>query len=1089
MLDSSLFGRWLYRRRRALDLTQRQLAALAGCSVAMIRKLESDERRPSVRMAGGLARALGIAEDEAGAFVRFAREGWAEAPPEPATGLPEVPAGAAVAREGEPTGHVRPRPSSGERGKDRETGRRFVARREELAALQNGLQRALAGEPRMMLVAGEAGQGKSALLGAFAARALQRDPDLVVLTGGGNAYVGAGDPFLPFRQVLGQALGDVRAGGPDGLLDAARASRVLRLAPRARQLLLERSPHLVDVMVAPRLLEGMPGRTGGPANMLPSKAFGLPEEARRSEISAFLAGIAEDAPVVILLDDLQWIDRSSAEVLLHLGRSLRRERLLVVGAYRPADLSPSPAGQAHVLEVVIRELERRHGEVVVDLAKADGWAFLEGYLDAEPNDFDGDFRQALWRQTGGQPLLTVELLRHLEERGDLVRGPTGRWSVARAIRWDDVPARVTGALAQRLARVGPDASDVLRVASVEGSTFTAEVVAQVLEVDGGRVARHLGELARRHGLVLQGEVQVEGSRRVVRHRFRHDLIQRFVYDGIDAGERRHLHAAVAAALEALHGPDADPGVLAHHLRRGSDPVHAAGFLAKAGDRARSAGALEEAIVHYQDAADLAQEPDALWRAGLLTSLGEALWLRGRFEEAVPALTEARDTFLEAGDEQRAGIAELTLARVLYERTEHGHALKAFHRALASLEQGPESPAMARAVSCISQLHMVASEAEDAVAWGTRALAIAERVGAEDVVVHASINVGSALAFFVPERRDEGLAMMRRSFEDARRLGLVYDACRASFNLGNMHASAGDADRALEIFDELRDYAASYQLFTMEGAGRVGAWAVAWRYGRWARAFRDRPALEALVTRAGRDNFKAAAIALALIGADLDLGRVAPAGASLRTFAGALDRMVEPQHRIPYLHARLRHAVAVGDATSAEATASRLAELCTSGVPLVDLCLIGLRDVLRWWLPPERSPSRTRGVTEASLLRAAVAAVRSAGDLLGAGEGAATVFEGRAFEAAWSGAASPAAAAFEAAAKIWNDAGLPLDEAGAWRDAARWWAAGGEVDRAAHAGACADAVVDQLAAQIPDAETAAGFRRRLADPIRHGAGRP
>jgi len=91
MLDSPLFGRWLYCRRRALDLTQRQLAALAGCSVATIRKLESDERRPSVRMAEGLARALGIAEDEAGAFVRFAREGWAEAPPGPATGLPEVP--------------------------------------------------------------------------------------------------------------------------------------------------------------------------------------------------------------------------------------------------------------------------------------------------------------------------------------------------------------------------------------------------------------------------------------------------------------------------------------------------------------------------------------------------------------------------------------------------------------------------------------------------------------------------------------------------------------------------------------------------------------------------------------------------------------------------------------------------------------------------------------------------------------------------------------------------------------------------------------------------------------------------------------
>lgn len=1087
MLDQSLFGRWLYRRRRALDLTQRQLAALAGCSVATIRKLESDERRPSVRMAAALARSLGIAEGEAEAFVRFAREGWAEAPPEPVTHPVEVPRDAIAREDFGPASH-RPGAPAGDRGRSREAGRRFVARRQELATLEDALERALEGEPRMMMVAGEAGQGKSSLLGAFAARALRRDKDLAVLSGAGNAYVGAGDPFLPFRQLLAQALGDVRAGGPDGLLDAARTSRVLRLASRARRLLLERSPHLIDVIVAPRLLGSVAERAISPTDALRASTFGLPEEARRSEISAFLAGIAEDAPVVILLDDLQWIDRSSAEVLLHLGRSLRKERLLVVGAYRPADLMPSATGQAHVLEVVIRELERRHGEVVVDLAKADARAFLERYLDAEPNDFAGDFRQALWRQTGGQPLLTVELLRHLEERGDLVRGRAGRWRVAQGIRWNDVPARVSGALAQRLARVGPHAVDVLRVASVEGSTFTAEVVGQVLDVDAGRVARWLGALAQQHQLVLGGEVQLGSSRRVVLHRFRHDLIQRFVYDGIDAGERRHLHAAVAAALEALHGAEADPGVLAHHLRRGSDPARAAGFLAKAGDRARSTGALEEAIAHYRDAASLAREPEPLWRAGLLASLGEALWLRGRFEEAESVLSEARDTYLAAGDEQQAGTAELTRARVLYERTEHGDALRAFHRALVSLERGPESAAMARAVSCISQLHMVASEAEEAVAWGTRAIAIAERVGADDVVVHASINIGSALTFFVPERRAEGLAMVRRSIEDARRLGLVHDACRASYNLGNMHASGGDADRALEIFDELRDYAASYQLFSMEGAGWQGAWAVAWRFGRWTRAFGDRPALEALVTRAGRDSFKAATIALTLVAADLDLGRAASAGVFLRAFAGAYNRMVEPQTRVPYLRERLRHAIAVQDASSAEATALRLAELCTSGVPLFDSCLIGLRDVLRWWLPAGLSPSGGRGEAQGALLRSAVAALRSPGDLVGPGESAATALEGRAFEAVLSGTPSPTAMAFESAAKVWNDAGFPLDEALAWRDAAVWWATGGDVDRAAQAGACAEAVVEQLAVQIPEDETAVGFRRRLAVPMRPGAAR-
>jgi predicted ATPase len=145
--------------------------------------------------------------------------------------------------------------------------------------------------------------------------------------------------------------------------------------------------------------------------------------------------LAEKHPLLITLDDLQWIDEGSLGLLFHLGRRLAGSRILIVGAHRPDELLGERDGEPHPLMQVLYEFRRIYGDVMIDLARYDqieGRAFVDAFLDTEPNRLDAAFRQALFHKTGGHPLFTVELLREMQSRGDLAQDEAGMWFRARS---------------------------------------------------------------------------------------------------------------------------------------------------------------------------------------------------------------------------------------------------------------------------------------------------------------------------------------------------------------------------------------------------------------------------------------------------------------------------------------------------------------------------------------------------------------------------------------------------------------------------------------------------------------------------------
>ena len=401
----------------------------------------------------------------------------------------------------------------------------IVARDSEMSELDCFLQRAVSGQGQLVFVTGETGAGKTALVQAFLQRAMQTQRDLMVAEGQCNAYTGAGDPYLPFGEIIRMLTGDIEAKRAAGNVTPDHARRLWTAFPIVLQAMVDMAPDCIDLLLpGEALLARARAFAGDEEPWLPR----LQELAQRrpapspdqrhadffGEYTGLMQALARQFPLVLVLDDLQWADMGSIGLLFHLARRLAGSRILIIGAFRREDLALGRAGDRHPLESIINELQRDLGDIVIDLDKVDGRQFINELLDREPNRLSTDFRDTLYRHTAGQPLFTVELLHGLQERGDLIKDKDGYWIEHGDLSWDRLPARAEAVIAERLGRLPARWRTILTAASVEGEEFTAEVIARVLQEDESEIRRGLSTMLTSQNMVHAVSLERIGGQRL-----------------------------------------------------------------------------------------------------------------------------------------------------------------------------------------------------------------------------------------------------------------------------------------------------------------------------------------------------------------------------------------------------------------------------------------------------------------------------------------------------------------------------------------------------------------------------------------------
>ncbi|MCB0107371.1 MAG: AAA family ATPase, partial [Caldilineaceae bacterium] len=532
----------------------------------------------------------------------------------------------------------------------------FVARGYELAQLDSSLAAALSGQGRVVFVTGETGTGKTALIQEFARRVRNTETNNlsippqgqppIVLQGNCSAYTGIGDPYLPFRAILSQLTGDVHAQRTIGAIRQLQSHHLWQAMPRVIQALLTHGPDLISTFISgPQLVKRVSSVAAPGTDWLIQLEEHVARQVDVSEhqhiqqnryqrdlfaqYTQVLQTLAQQQPLLVLIEDLQWADMGSISLLFHLGLRLQGSRILVVGTYRPSDIALGRNEERHPLASVVNEFRRHYGQIEIDLSQAEGRQFVDGLIDAEPNQLSRAFREALYHHTQGHALFTAEILRSMQARGDLVQDEVGRWIVGPMVDWQQLPARVEGVIAERIERLLPAQQELLTVASVEGELFTAEIVAQVQSTDVQKIVQALSRgLDKQHHLIRsEGNRRLE-TQRLSMYRFQHILYQAYLYDRLDEAERIYLHEAVAYALEQLYwGQMSEIAVqLAYHWQEAGVTEKAIDALYQAGHRAFERSGHEEAITHLTRGLMLLETlPDTESRHAQALKFQIALW--------------------------------------------------------------------------------------------------------------------------------------------------------------------------------------------------------------------------------------------------------------------------------------------------------------------------------------------------------------------------------------------------------------------------------------------------------------------------------
>lgn len=467
----------------------------------------------------------------------------------------------------------------------------FLDREAELAKLYRYLGAMINSQGQVVFISGEAGSGKSTLMTAFTQQAMQAYENLLAAWGSGNAYSGFGDPYLPFREAIRTLLGDTETDLVGGRLTEEHALRLQTALPEVIQAVVEKGPDLLSTFLVGESLERLSKRFDRLANnwqpqmgdvlahplrtsshgeavaslapellqvALTSPGFsGLKRGALLDQLTMALRSLARKHPLILMLDDLQWVDAHTTNLLFHLGKRLPGSRILIIGAYRPEDLILESQEDRHPLNFIINELQSLYGDIQVDLTQADGKRLVEALLDDEPNLFNHEFRQALHHYSGGNPLFVLELLQGFKERRELKRDAQGRWNIAAELSWELLPAKIEGVIAERLNRLPCELRDLLSAASVQGETFIAEVAAETIGMDETEVVGHLsGVLSKLHRLVLALSRERYEKNSASIYRFQHKLYQIYLYQNLDVVERGRLEERTEQILDERGYPKA-----------------------------------------------------------------------------------------------------------------------------------------------------------------------------------------------------------------------------------------------------------------------------------------------------------------------------------------------------------------------------------------------------------------------------------------------------------------------------------------------------------------------------------------------------
>ena len=579
-------------------------------------------------------------------------------------------------------------------------------RQKELSKLNDLLRSAVEGVGRVVMVSGEAGIGKTALTGSFVYSALKHNPDLLLARGACVEQHGAGEAYLPFLDAVG------------GLLQGLGGDRVKALLRR----------------FAPTWCLQFPAVFSNDAvSELKREAAGATKDRMLRELGDAMAALTTETPVLLLLEDVHWVDPASVDMMRHLAERARGQRFMFLITARPEDIERGNP----TLKKCYTEMHARGVCDEIPLA-----ALVErdiaAYLDAHysPNEFPPELAAVIHKKSEGHSLFATGAIQLLAERGDIVRH-NGAWKLSQPLAQIELnaPVSVRSMIEKKIGLLSDEQRQTLLYASIEGEEFTSTTLAELLEADELALEERLDTLGKVHRLIrVEREEDLPDGSVATVYRFAHALYQYFLYEQLLSKRRVLLHRRAGEALERAYiGQQARVAAsLATHFERGRDFSKAIQYLIQAGDNALSRYANAEAVNYFGRGLDLVdklpEEGKAAQQIVLLRKRAVSRLALGQLKDSFADYSKMLSACRIAGDLEQE-------CRALLGLTTTAHNLR---------------------------------ELDDVEKYGQEAMRLAEQIGNQALAAEARINW--AVYQEVIGRLDEAQNYFERSIPLARSIG-------------------------------------------------------------------------------------------------------------------------------------------------------------------------------------------------------------------------------------------------------------------------------------------------------------------------------
>jgi DNA-binding winged helix-turn-helix (wHTH) protein/tetratricopeptide (TPR) repeat protein len=622
----------------------------------------------------------------------------------------------------------------------------FVGRNHELGLLDNLAALARAGKGHVVSIVGEPGMGKSRLLHEFTQRA---DTHGMTLLEARCVSYGSLIPYLPLAALIRAQCGVVDGDAPDTLQRAvARVVSENQLPPDAGAWLL-------------RLLGIVDG--GGALDALSPEAI----KARTFDaLRTLFLKASVRTPLVIVVEDIHWIDRTSEEFLGTLIERLVAARAIIVATYRPG-YRPPWVDRSYLTQITL-----------TPLTAADGAHLITSV--AHGHQLPADIAAAIVEKADGNPFFLEELARTVVERGT---------DAAQTI-----PDTVHGVIMARVDRLPDIAKQILQTASVLGREVPLPLLTRMWQ--GGAMQDEIGRLCRLEFMYERSD----GDETMLL--FKHALTQDVAYDSLLARSRRDLHLRAAQALEAMHGDRRDDlaATFAYHYARTDRVTEALHWLTRAADQAARVYANIEAMLHLDLAARRVERlPEGLDRDRRMIEVAmrraHSLYFLGRFRDSVDGLLPLEGRVARLNDTALAAQYSFWLAHMYSRLGDQPRAAELAHRAIDAGSHAGDIATVGKAHGLLALEGHWSGNAADGIPHGLEAVRILSLLPEQRWWLGMA-HFYLATNYLLTGEFDDGLAETARAAAVGRAIGDPRLQTYAGYTTGWIEASRGNSAVAI-----------------------------------------------------------------------------------------------------------------------------------------------------------------------------------------------------------------------------------------------------------------------------------------------------